>query len=119
MKTWRHSGFHAFAGDEIPDIDEAVRVGLYMVRGPAATSRLLAGPVQEPKLRYLAKGTGNDHSDNPIPAEHQDFDYLEWIARLTSHIPEPGTQLVHYYGAYSNAHRGITRRREAFTLPDT
>lgn len=89
-----------------------------MVRGPAATSRLLAGPVQEPKLRYLAKGTGNDHSDNPIPAEHQDFDYLEWIARLTSHIPEPGTQLVHYYGAYSNAHRGITRRREAFTLPD-
>jgi hypothetical protein len=25
-----------------------------------------------------------------------------------------GTQLVHYYGAYSNAHRGIGFRREAF-----
>ena len=36
MKSWRHSGFHAFAGDEIPDIDDAVRVGIYMVRGPAA-----------------------------------------------------------------------------------
>jgi hypothetical protein len=45
---------------------------------------------------------------------HRDYDYLEWIARLTSHIPERGTQLVHYYGAYSNAHRGIAFRREAF-----
>ncbi len=118
MKSWRHSGFHAFAGDEIPDVENIIRVGLYMVRGPAASSRLLAGPAQEPKLRYLAKGAGNDHSDVPSPAEHQDFDYLEWVARVTSHIPEPGAQLVHYYGAYSNAHRGISKRREAFMLPD-
>jgi hypothetical protein len=34
MRTWRHSGFHVFAGDEISDIDDAIRVGLYMVRGP-------------------------------------------------------------------------------------
>jgi len=45
---------------------------------------------------------------------HRDYDYLEWIARLTSHIPDRGTHLVHYYGAYSNAHRGIARRREVF-----
>ncbi len=49
-----------------------------------------------------------------MSAGHRDYDYLEWIARLTSHIPERGTQLVHYYGAYSNAHRGIARRREVF-----
>lgn len=61
-----------------------------MVRGPAATSRLRADPAQEPRLRYLAKGTGNDHSDMLIPAEHQDFDYMEWIARVPTHIPEPG-----------------------------
>ena len=30
MKTWRHSGFHAYAGEEIPDIEDALRVGLYM-----------------------------------------------------------------------------------------
>jgi hypothetical protein len=64
--------------------------GVIPLASPAATSRLLADPAQEPKLRYLAKGTGNDHSDNPIPAEHQDFDYLEWIARLTSLLPESG-----------------------------
>ncbi len=45
---------------------------------------------------------------------HRDYDYLEWIARLTSHIPDRGTHLVHYYGAYSNAHRGVARRREIF-----
>lgn len=59
MKTWNHSGFHAFAGDEIPDIDDAGRVGLYMVRGPAATSQLRADPAQEPRLRYtLRLGSG-------------------------------------------------------------
>ena len=69
-----------------PDVDDAVRVGLYMVRGPVAASRLLPDPAHEPKLRYLAKATGNDHSDVPSQTEHQDFDYLEWIARVTSHI---------------------------------
>jgi hypothetical protein len=49
-----------------------------------------------------------------VSSGHRDYDYLEWIARLTSHIPDRGTQLVHYYGAYSNAHRGIACRREAF-----
>jgi hypothetical protein len=34
MKDWRHSGFHAYAGEEIPDIGDALRVGLYMVRRP-------------------------------------------------------------------------------------
>jgi hypothetical protein len=67
MRTWRHSGFHAFAGEEIPDISDALRVGLYMVRGPAATSRLRADPAQEPKVRYLAKGTVPDHGEEGAP----------------------------------------------------
>ena len=78
------------------------------------TNRLRADPAQEPKVRYLAKGTVPDHGEGWVSPGHRDYDYLEWIARLTSHIPERGTQLVHYYGAYSNAHRGIARRREVF-----
>jgi hypothetical protein len=66
MKGWRHSGFHAFAGGEIPDISDALRVGLYMVRGPAATSRLRADPAQEPKVRYLAKGIVPDHGEERV-----------------------------------------------------
>jgi hypothetical protein len=66
MKTWRHSGFHAYAGEEIPDIPDALRVGLYMVRGPAATSRLHADPYQDPKVRYLAKGAIPDHGEERV-----------------------------------------------------
>jgi len=114
MREWRHSGFHAYAGEEIPEIDDALRVGLYMVRGPAATSRLRPDPEQEPKVRYLARGAVPDHGEEMTSSGHRDYDYMEWIARLTSHIPERGAQLVHYYGAYSNAHRGVARQREAF-----
>ena len=41
-----------------------------------------------------------DHGEGMASSGHRDYDYLEWIARLTSHIPDRGTQLVHYYGAY-------------------
>jgi hypothetical protein len=37
MRGWRHSGFHVFAGEEIPYIEDALRLGLYMVRGPSIT----------------------------------------------------------------------------------
>jgi hypothetical protein len=116
IKSWRYSGFHAFAGEEIPDIDTAVQIGLYMVRGPAATTRLQADPGDGPKLRYLAKGSVPDHGNESVSDGHREYDYLEWIARLTSHIPEKGSQLVHYYGAYSNAHRGVAARRAVFDV---
>ena len=64
--------------------------------------------------RYLAKGTVPDHGEEWTSSGHRDHDYLEWIARLTSHIPDRGTHLVHYLGAYSNAHRGVGRKREIF-----
>jgi len=34
------------------------------------------------------------------------MDYLEFIARVTSHIPDKGQVTVRYYGLYDNAHRG-------------
>ena len=36
---------------------------------------------------------------------------LEWIARITSHIPRKGAKQVIYYGAYSQAWRGRERRQ--------
>jgi len=32
-------------------------------------------------------------------------------------LPPIPKNTVHYYGAYANAHRGVARRREAFTVP--
>ena len=37
-------------------------------------------------------------------------DPLEWIVRITAHIPKKGAKQVIYYGAYSQAWRGRERR---------
>jgi hypothetical protein len=44
--------------------------------------------------------------------QEESMDYLEFIARLTSHIPDKGQVMVRYYGLYSNAHRGKMRKIE-------
>ncbi len=38
------------------------------------------------------------------------WDVLEFIARVTDHIPEPGQQLIRNWRYYSNASRGKRRR---------
>jgi len=40
------------------------------------------------------------------------MDYQEFIARVTSHIPDRGQVTVRYYGLYANAHRGKVRKSE-------
>jgi hypothetical protein len=38
------------------------------------------------------------------------MDYLEFLARVTSHIPDKGQVMVRYYGLYANAHRGKVKK---------
>ena len=38
------------------------------------------------------------------------MDYLEFIARVTPHIPDKGQVMVRYSGLYANAHRGKVRK---------
>ena len=40
------------------------------------------------------------------------FDALEWLAAMTSHVPNKGEQMVRYYGYYSNAARGKRKKAE-------
>ena len=78
---------------------------MYTVRAPAASGRLVVDG--GPGLKYFAKGTQPDRDVGGLfEPPSRTFDYLDWIACLTSHIPEQNTQLVHYSGAYANAHRG-------------
>ena len=44
--------------------------------------------------------------------EVEHMDYLEFIARVTSHIPDKGQVTVRYYGLYGNAHRGKARKAQ-------
>jgi hypothetical protein len=43
------------------------------------------------------------------------MDYLEFIARVTSHIPDKGQVTVRYYGLYANAHRGGKVRKASLS----
>jgi len=38
------------------------------------------------------------------------FDALDWLAQLTTHIPNCGEQMVRYYGYYSNKLRGLRNK---------
>jgi len=42
-------------------------------------------------------------------AELETMYYLEFIARVTSHIPDKGQVMVRYDGLSANAHRGKVR----------
>jgi hypothetical protein len=46
------------------------------------------------------------------------MDYLEFIARMTSYIPDKGQVTVCYYGLFANAHRGKVKKaiHQAFPL---
>jgi hypothetical protein len=56
------------------------------------------------KVRYQRSRHGS---------QEESMDYLEFIARVTSHIPDKGQVMVRYYGLYSNAHRGKMRKAGA------
>jgi len=45
------------------------------------------------------------------------MDYLELIARVTSHIPDKGQVMVRYYGLYANAHLGKVRKASSTAFP--
>ncbi len=89
--------------------EEAERVGKYMIR-PLLSLQRLSLDEQEGKVCY--------QYDKSQPKEER-MDYLEFIARVTSHIPNKGQVMIRYYGLDSNAHRGKMRkaRADAFHMP--
>jgi hypothetical protein len=36
---------------------------------------------------------------------------LEWLAAMSSHVPNKGEQMVRYYGCYSNVSRGRRKKQ--------
>ena len=97
IRSWRYTGFHVYCGMALESVEEVVKVGYYIIRPAASASRLKSGGGV---LRYEARAVGEEGGYDASLFERpgETFDYLEWIARLTSHIPEKGAQTVHYYG---------------------
>ena len=99
---WRHSGFSVHSKVKASTKEEAERVGKYMVR-PLLSLERLSFSEKEGKVCYRY---GKEAE------ELERMDYLEFIARTTSHIPDKGQVMIRYSGLYANAHRGKVRKAE-------
>ena len=108
LLSWRHTGFHVHSRVRAKTKKEAERVGKYMIRPLLSLERL--------SLDEGEALVGYRHGNDAQEVEH--MDYLEFIARVTSHIPDKGQVTVRYYGLYANAHRGKVKKasRQAFPL---
>ena len=112
MLSWNHSGFSAHAGVRVDTITEAARIGRYMIRCPLVLERL-QWDEDTAEIVYAARPK---RAPGPFGGIVR-WDVLEFIARVTDHIPEPGQQLVRNWGFYSNASRGKRRVNSELDKP--
>ena len=109
MLTWHHSGFNVYCGESIRpwDREGVEKLAQYIVRASISQERLLYIPAPESNdgvARVIYKGKNS--------RTRETFVALDWLARLVSHIPNRGEQLVRYYGYYSNKSRGMRKKAE-------
>ena len=104
MNSWKHSGFSVHRGSSIKAEDEDSRKTLseYISRAPFSLERM---SFNEDSKNVVYRG---EHFHPTLARNFDVSEPLEWIARITSHIPKKGTI---YYGAYSQAWRGRERRQ--------
>jgi len=101
LDRWRHSGFNIYCGSRILPWQKTSMENLarYIIRATFSQERMTYVP-EAGSVIYQSK---NGQSSRV-------FDTLEWLAAMTSHIPNKGEQMVRYYGYYSNASRGQRKK---------
>jgi hypothetical protein len=107
MLQWPHSGFQVHTGVGVPEDDRAfaLRLARYCARAPVALERMSYEAERE-RVTYRS-----DKAAGPT-AGTETVDPLEFLARVVTHIPDPGQVMQRYYGWYASRTRG-TRRRQA------
>jgi hypothetical protein len=107
LLSWRPTGFNVHSRVRAQTKREAERVGKYMIRPLLSLERLSLDEKQGRVGYQYGKEAG----------EMERMDYLEFIARVTSHIPDKGQVTVRYYGLYANAHRGKVKKASLGPFP--
>jgi len=107
LLSWRHTGFNVHSRVRAKTGEEAERVGKYMIRPVLSLERLSL----DEKYGQVGYRYGKEAKDL------ERMDYLEFIARVTSHIPDKGQVTVRYYGLYANAHRGMIKKASLGSFP--
>ena len=98
--SWRHTGFHVHSQVRGETKKQIERIGKYMIR-PLLSLERLSLDEKEGQVIY-------QYGKQQLQEER--MDYLEFIARVTSHIPEKNQVMIRYFGVYANAHRGKIRK---------
>jgi len=103
IHSWRHTGFSVYCGKRInpKDAKSTENLARYIIRASFSQERMKYYP-DEAKVTYESK-YGKDVAE---------FDPLEWLAALVSHIPDRGGQTVRYLGHYSNVTRGRLKKEK-------
>ena len=103
LLNWRHSGFQVFCGQHLFPQDETAMENLarYIIRGSFSQERMTYVS-EESKVVYESK----DGKEEKV------FDALEWLAAMSSHVPDKGEQMVRYYRYYSNVSRGKRKKQD-------
>ena len=71
----------------------------YIIRASFSQERMSYFP-EESQIIYRSKDNQQEKS----------FDALDWLAAMTSHIPDQREQMVRYYGFYSNVSCGLRQK---------
>lgn len=105
LHSWKHSGFNVHHGESVPPEAKADQEGLaqYILRNPFSVEKMT---VESPTDAILYRSRLNAK----INRNFEVFKPTDFIAAITQHIPDKGTQMVRYYGYYSNKTRGVRQR---------
>jgi len=101
MKSWEHSGFNVWLSEPIAAEEKERRLYLasYLKKCPVSLNRLeVEESGSEVQVRY--------HKKTDLIQEHRVFTPLEFLAELSSHLPNTWEQTSRYYGCYASRTRG-------------
>jgi len=109
MKSWNHSGFNVYCSYPVyaDDKDGIIKLAEYIIRAPISQERMYYIPADESDdgvARVIYKAKGSNSKEN--------FTAVDFLAKLITHIPNKGEQLVRYYGYYSNKSRGLRKKAD-------
>ncbi|MBI2999670.1 MAG: transposase [Deltaproteobacteria bacterium] len=89
---------------------------IYDSRGRESLAQyILRSPFSQEKMIYREETKTVLYRTKMKPGSKKNFavfPVLDWIAALTTHIPNKGEQLVRYYGYYSNVSRGKRKKEK-------
>ncbi|MBN1522895.1 MAG: transposase [Spirochaetales bacterium] len=106
---WKHSGFSIESGTKNYDDTAREFLSQYIVRAPVSLEKL-SYDTQTDTLTWKAPKKGH------FRGKEEYFSGLDFIARLTLHIPPKGKHLVRRYGVYSSRSHGTWKNRPALAL---